>query len=180
MKGIVDELLERLSIDAAIAAEPYPGMHPGRSAVYRAGDSVIARIGEVHPESSRRFGIDDIRVTVAEIDLRRVLELRPDRPPEIRVPRYLPVEQDFAVVVDETVPAIDVNNAVFSGAGPLATGIALFDIYRGSQLGEGKKSLAFRISFTAPDRQLTDAELVNVRGRIERVLKQRVNGALRT
>ena len=69
--------------------------------------------------------------------------------------------------------------ALRESAGPLATNLTLFDIYRGSQLGEGKKSMAYRITFTAPDRTLTDTELVKVRGKIERVLKQRVAGVLR-
>jgi phenylalanyl-tRNA synthetase beta chain len=180
LKGIVDELFARLSIDAVVTAEPFPGLHPGRSAVYRAGDSVIARIGEVHPETSRQFGIEDTRVTVAELDLQRVLKLQPEKPAEVRVPRFLPVEQDFAVVVDEATRGNEVSNALLAGAGPLATGITLFDVYRGGQVGEGMKSLAFRVSFTAPDRQLTDADLVSARTRIERVLKQRVNGVLRT
>ena len=87
---------------------------------------------------------------------------------------------DFAVIVAESTPAGEVEAALRSGAGPLATAVALFDVYRGSQIGEGRKSLAFRVTFTAPDRALTDAELVKVRGRIEKILKQRVNGTLRT
>jgi phenylalanyl-tRNA synthetase beta chain len=100
-------------------------------------------------------------------------------PAGLRVPRFLPVEQDFAVVVDEATPAAAVEAALLAGAGPLATGIALFDIYRGPQLGEGRKSLAYRVTFTAPDRALTDAELGKARERIGKTLAQRVKGELR-
>ena len=65
------------------------------------------------------------------------------------------------------------------GAGPLATSIELFDVYRGAQLGEGEKSLAYRVRFTAPDRALTDADIQKFRPKIEKSLK-RVGGSLRT
>ena len=67
-----------------------------------------------------------------------------------------------------------------SGSGPLAKKITLFDIYHGEQIGAGNKSMAFRVVFEAPDRALTDAELVKVRGRLERTLKQQVGGTLRS
>jgi phenylalanyl-tRNA synthetase beta chain len=179
LKGVTDELTSRLGLAVTPAAEPYPGLHPGRSAILRAGETTLGRIGEVHPDVAKRFGIEGVRLVVAEVDLQAALELQNTRRREVTVPRFLPVEQDFAVVVDESVSAVDAQHALLVAAGPLATGIALFDIYRGSQIGDGKKSMAFRITFTAPDRALTDAELVKVRGRIEKLLKQRVDGVLR-
>jgi phenylalanyl-tRNA synthetase beta chain len=95
------------------------------------------------------------------------------------MPRYLPARQDFAIVVDEKVPAGDVAAALHKAAGPLATAVDLFDIYRGEQLGEHRKSLAYRVTFTAPDRTLTDDDLIKVRKRIEKSLKQDVGGVLR-
>ena len=91
----------------------------------------------------------------------------------------MPVEQDFAVVVQEDTPASDVLAALRAGAGPLASGFDLFDVYRGPQLGEGRKSLAYRIAFTAPNRALTDAELGKVREKIGKTLRQMVQGELR-
>jgi phenylalanyl-tRNA synthetase beta chain len=95
------------------------------------------------------------------------------------VPHYLPVQQDFAIVVEESTPAADVEGALRAGAGPLVTGVTLFDVFRGNPVPDGKKSLAYRVTFTAPDRPLTDADLGKVRGRIERSLSQRVSGVLR-
>jgi phenylalanyl-tRNA synthetase beta chain len=99
--------------------------------------------------------------------------------PNVRTQRFLPVEQDFAIVVPEGVAAGDVEAALRSGAGPLASGFALFDIYRGPQIGDGNKSLAYRVVFTAPDRALTDAEVGKVREKIARELRKRVGGELR-
>jgi phenylalanyl-tRNA synthetase beta chain len=180
LKGVLDELWSRLGVQVEIDAEPYPGLHPGRAAVYRAGQELIGRIGELHPETAKHFGIEDARAVVAEIDLSQVLAIRSGVRQEITVPRYLPVEQDFAVVVDESTPAGNVQEALATAGKPLASAITLFDVYRGSQIGEGKKSLAFRITFTAPDRTLTDAELVKVRSRIEKTLAQGVAGVFRT
>lgn len=180
LKGAVDELTGRLGLRLEIAADPYPGLHPGRSAVLKSGDIVVGRIGEVHPDAARIYEIDDNRLAVAEIDLDQVIRLRSTSRREIPVPRFLPVHQDFAIVVDETVTADAVEHAIASGSGPLAKKVTLFDIYRGSQIGEGKKSMAYRVIFEAPDRALTDTELVKVRGKLERVLKQQVGGALRS
>jgi phenylalanyl-tRNA synthetase beta chain len=179
LKGIVDELSDRLGLDVTYAAEQYPGLHPGRSARLTVGDTLIGRLGEVRPEVAKSYGVEDVRLVVAEIDLAVALSLQETERREVTVPRFLPVQQDFAVVVDESVSADAVQRALLDASGSLATGIALFDIFRGPQIGEGKKSLAFRVTFTAPDRALTDSELVKVRGRIEKVLKQRVNGVLR-
>jgi phenylalanyl-tRNA synthetase beta chain len=179
VKGLVDELTGRLGLATSVGAEKCPGLHPGRSAVLKAGDQTIGRFGELHPEAAAAYGIDDVRVAVAEIDLAAVLALQSRGRREIAVPRYLPVQQDFAILVDDTVAADAVQRAIAEGAGPLAKQMVLFDIFRGAQLGDGKKSMAFRVTFEAPDRALTDAELVKVRGKIEKVLKQRVGGSLR-
>jgi phenylalanyl-tRNA synthetase beta chain len=163
-----------------IAPASHPALHPGRAAVATVDGKTLALFGELRPDVAARFGIDAARVAVAEVDLTVALSLLPERPEDVTVPRFLPVQQDFAIVVAEATPAGDVEAALRAGAGPLATGFALFDIYRGPQIGEDRKSLAYRVTFTAPDRALTDAELVKVRGRIEKVLKQRVEGTLRS
>jgi phenylalanyl-tRNA synthetase beta chain len=136
-------------------------------------------LGELRPDRAETFGIETARVAVAEFDLDALRQAAHPVPDSVRVPRFLPVEQDFAIVVAEETPGADVEAALRSGAGPLATAIALFDIYRGPQIGEANKSLAYRVTFTAPDRALTDAELGKVRERIARTLRQRVGGELR-
>jgi phenylalanyl-tRNA synthetase beta chain len=180
LKGALEAIWTAVGIsNPEIGTTTHPALHPGRAAVYTVDGETLAVFGELRPDLAADAGIDASRVCVAEIDLGVALAAQPARPKEVTVPRYLPVQQDFAVVVPEATPAGDVEGALRAGAGPLATNIALFDIYRGPQIGEGNKSLAFRVTFTAPDRPLTDAELVKFRTRIEKVLKQRVNGTLR-
>lgn len=180
VKGMIDDLAVRLGVALTVTAEVAPGLHPGRSAILTQGDVIVGRVGELHPDVASAFGIDDFRVAVAELDLDVILQTQSRERREVRVPRFLPVHQDFAIVVPEAVTAGEVQRALSDGCGPLASNFTLFDIYRGSQIGEGNKSMAFRVTFTAPDRALTDAELVKVRGKLEKVLKQRVSGALRS
>jgi phenylalanyl-tRNA synthetase beta chain len=180
LKGALETIWATIGIPAPeIAATTHPALHPGRAAVYSVNGATLAVFGELRPDIATGAGIDTQRVCVAEIDLSVALATLPVRPKDVSVPRFLPVQQDFAVVVADAMTAGEVEAALRTGSGPLATNVALFDIYQGPQIGEGNKSLAFRITFTAPDRALTDAELVKVRSRIEKVLKQRVNGTLR-
>ncbi len=180
LKGALEALLSGLGVrDPRFEQTQHAALHPGRAAALCVGDQRLALLGELRPDIADRLDLGVRRVAVAEIDLDALLNHLNRTPAEVRVPRFLPVQQDFAVVVAEETPAADVERALQAGAGALATGISLFDIYRGPQLGEGRKSLAYRVTFTAPDRALTDTELDKVRGRIAKVLAQRVDGALR-
>jgi phenylalanyl-tRNA synthetase beta chain len=180
LKGAVDVLFARLGLeDVVYASASHPSLHPGRAAEARLGEDRLALLGELRPDVAAAFGLEDVRVAVAEVDLDLALARTTAEQRQIRVPRYLPVEQDFAVVVADETPAGEVERAILAGAGPLAIGIALFDVFRGPQLGEGKKSLAYRVTFTAPDRALTDDDLIKVRPKIERTVAQRVGGSLR-
>jgi phenylalanyl-tRNA synthetase beta chain len=180
LKGTVEALVARLGIpEATFERASHPALHPGRTARLHAGGATLGLLGELRPDRAAAFGLDEVRVSVAELDLDALLAARPGAAEGVTVPRFLPVEQDFAVVVAEETPAGEVERALLAGAGALATGIALFDVYRGPQVGADRKSLAYRVTFTAPDRALTDAELTTVRERIGRTLAQRVGGELR-
>lgn len=181
LKGMVEALLQRLGVTGAeFQRVESPALHPGRTVGLFANERQIGILGELRPDRAEAFGIDVPRVAVAEIDLDALREVANPVPQNVSAPRFLPVEQDFAIVVAEETPGGGVAAALLAGAGPLATGIVLFDIYRGPQIGENRKSLAWRVTFTAPDRALTDAELGKVRDRIARTLRQRVGGELRT
>ena len=185
LKGVIEAVVGRTGVVGATFERVEQGghtdspLHPGRAAALCVGDQMVGLLGELRPDRAAAFGLEERRVCVAELDLDALLAATQAAPAEVRVPRFLPVEQDFAVVVVESTPAAEVERALLAGAGPLATGIALFDIYRGPQVGEGRKSLAYRVTFTAPDRALTDAELGRVRERIGKTLVQRVGGELR-
>jgi phenylalanyl-tRNA synthetase beta chain len=180
LKGTIEAMISRLGIgQSEFRRIESAALHPGRAAgLYVNGDQ-IGILGELRPDRAQSFGIEAPRVAIAEIDLDALREAAHPIPTDISVPRFLPVEQDFAIVVAEETAAAEVEAALRAGAGPLATTVTLFDIYRGPQIGENRKSLAYRVTFTAPDRALTDAELSKVRDRIARSLKK-VGGELRT
>jgi phenylalanyl-tRNA synthetase beta chain len=179
LKGTLEALIARLGVDGGeFLRIESTALHPGRAAGLYVNGEQIGVLGELRPDRAQSFGIETPRVAIAEIDLDALREAGHPIPTDISVPRFLPVEQDFAIVVAEETAAAEVEAALLAGAGPLATAVNLFDIYRGPQIGENRKSLAYRVTFTAPDRALTDAELSKVRDRIARSLKK-VGGELR-
>ena len=179
LKGTIEALITRLGVnESEFRGIDSAALHPGRAAGLFARGDQIGILGELRPDRAQAFGIEAPRVAVAEIDLDALREVAHPIPADVSVPRFLPVEQDFAIVVAEETPAAGVEAALRAGAGPLATAVTLFDIYRGPQIGEERKSLAYRVTFTAPDRALTDAELGKVRDRIARSL-QKIGGELR-
>jgi phenylalanyl-tRNA synthetase beta chain len=182
VKGLVDAIAARHPVSGFhFERIEHPMLHPGRSAALYSGETRFGFLGEVRPDRAAELGVDGPRLVVAELNLSLLQEHKQERTgATIAVDRFLPVEQDFAVIVDKQTPAGEVEDVLRAAAGPLATSLMLFDIFEGSQIGEDKKSLAYRITFTAPDRALTDAELGKVRTRIEKVLKQKIRGALRT
>jgi phenylalanyl-tRNA synthetase beta chain len=181
-KGMVEAVLDTFRLtDVTWTAAAHPALHPGRAATIAIGEERIGVVGELHPQVASDLGFEGVRVAIAELNLERIIELADAHKADpVKVARFLPVEQDFAVIVDRNVPAAAVEQALRRNAGPLLTGLTLFDVFEGPQIGEDKRSLAYRLTFTAPDRALTDAELVKVRKKIERGLQTQVQGSLRT
>jgi phenylalanyl-tRNA synthetase beta chain len=142
-----------------------------------AGDErKLGWIGELHPLVARAWDIEG--GAAFEIDYDLVAELAPELVTYREISPFPAVVQDIAVVVDEDVAAADVEAAVARGGGDLLEQVSLFDLYRGEQVGPGKKSLALRLQFRAPDRTLTDQEVAERRAAIERELAE-IGGKLR-
>jgi len=165
-KGLVD-LVARLLGAAEATFEPLtddPRLHPGRSARVRVpapdgGTAIVGRIGELHPAMLESLDLRTERVIVGEL---AVAGLAGGALPVARAvapPRYPAVERDLAVVVPASEPAARVASVIRADGGALLADLRLFDIYRGVPLQEGRKSLAFRLTFQAPDRTLTEGEV---------------------
>lgn len=143
------------------AAEVAP-WHPGRCAqlTVRTADGrtrIIGAAGELHPGVVRAFGLPE-RTCAVELNLDDLLSVAPTGG-EVRTLSAFPLaKEDVALVVDADVPAADVEAALRAGAGDLLESVSLFDVYTGPQVGEGKKSLAYRLNFRGLDRTLTQAE----------------------
>ena len=138
------------------------GLHPGRSGALVVGDAVIGEIGEVDPGVLDTLGVRE-RVAWMQLDLATALAGPHGQHRYHHISRYPSSDLDLAFEVDDSVPASVVEAAVVSGAGELLVGLELFDVFRGTPLTDGRRSLAFRLRLQARDRTLTEADLASVK-----------------
>jgi phenylalanyl-tRNA synthetase beta chain len=179
LKGTIETLLGALHLrDVAFVAGDHASLTPGRSAQVTINGLAAGWLGELHPAVAARFDLAS-RVLVAELDLAAITSSATDRHPVSAVPAYPPVKEDLAVIVDDGVPAAQVADVIRRSGGALVGNVSLFDLYRGDQVGGGKKSLAFSVTYQATDRTLTDVEAAKVRDRIVRALTEEIGGVLR-
>jgi phenylalanyl-tRNA synthetase beta chain len=156
--GALERLVEGLGVSGvtreAIDVAP---MHPGRSARLVIDGLDIGVVAELHPRAARALDLMD-RVAVGEIDLAPLFSAAREAASG-DLPRFPPVSRDLALLVPAETPATTVRGTVREAAGDLLEDIAVFDVYRGAEIGADRASLAFSLSFRHPDRTLTDAEV---------------------
>jgi phenylalanyl-tRNA synthetase beta chain len=177
MKSVLDGSVASLSAPACTYDRASSELfHPGRCAAVILGGRQLGYVGELHPSVTSRARIDG-RVVAFEIDVEPVLaasRVARARP----LPRFPSVERDLAVVVEETVGAGALLSSINELAGDTTGAAALeraeaFDEYRGSQVPDGHKSIAFTLTFRSPERTLTDAEVDRVMSEIRLGLEKR-------
>ena len=180
LKGIVETLLSRLGITGArFVPTEHPTFQRGRVAELMVREVDLGLLGEVDPSVRAAFDLGGRRVCLAKLDLDRLLALIN---PEMRmtpISRFPAVRQDLAVVVDETIPAICVQEEIQAAGGELVRQVKLFDLYQGPPIPPGKKSLAYSLTYQALDRTLTDEEVARVHKRIVEHLKAELGAELR-
>jgi phenylalanyl-tRNA synthetase beta chain len=161
-------------------AAEYAPWHPGRCAEFLlpTGEAV-GYAGELHPEVCAGFGLP-ARTAAAEIDLDALIAASPATGEIPTISSFPVAKEDVALIVDDEIPAAAVEWALRAGAGPLLESIWLFDVYTGSQVGKGKKSLAYALRFRAPDRTLTDAEAAEARDAAVAAAAERTGAVQRT
>ena len=189
LKGVVETLLARLHITGAIF-EPaeHPTFQKGRAARVLLGDpgadseqlDSIGVLGELDPAVRGAFGLPDRRVAAAELNLDILLAHVPVAWFVEPISPYPAALQDLAVIVDEEVPAGAVQNLIAESGGFLLKDVRLFDIYRGDPVPEGRKSLAYALTFQAPDKTLRDAIVTKQVRRIVQRLKKELGAELRS
>ncbi|PRQ11189.1 phenylalanine--tRNA ligase subunit beta [Corynebacterium sp. 13CS0277] len=156
-------------------AEKLP-WHPGRCAELLVNGEVVGYAGELHPQVLERAGLP-ARTCAMEINV-SALPFAPSSPAPV-LSAFPALLQDIALVVDADVPAEAVRRTVEAAAGPLVEKVTLFDIYTSESLGEGKKSLAYALTFRAPDRTLTDDECSEFRKQAIAAAEQEFGAVLR-
>ena len=142
-------------VELTLRPAQYLPWHPGRCAEVLVGDTVVGHAGQLHPAVIERSGLPKgtcaVEINLDAIPITEAL-------PAPTVSPFPAVFQDVALVVDDTVAAQSVVDAVREGAGELLEDVRLFDVYTGPQIGEGRKSLALALRFRATDRTLTEDE----------------------
>jgi phenylalanyl-tRNA synthetase beta chain len=180
LKGVLSALLEDLHVQGVrYLPGEHASMHPGRCARILAGETPIGTFGELHPLVRGHYDFPETPILVAELDLAPLYSLVPERYDIVPVPAFPPVLEDLAITLDEGIPAEQVEAVIRQAGGKTLSGLRLFDVYRGEQIGAGKKSLAYSLTYQAPDRTLTDAEVAQIRGRIVRRLEEEIGAKLR-
>lgn len=167
-KWAVEQLYGALGVEPDFERARLPLLHPGKSARTAEG-----WVGELHPS------VLEGTWGAFELDLDSLVERAPGAVQFREVSPYPEVRQDLAFVVDADVPAAALLDAVRTAGAPELQSAAVFDEYRGEQIGAGKKSLAFRVAFGSPERTLTDEEATAVRGRIVAALGEQFGAELR-
>jgi phenylalanyl-tRNA synthetase beta chain len=176
-KGVVENILSQLGLKVSFENSDDEGLLPGVQANIIVGDDRIGILGELHPKVAQAFELFSVACLI-EIDLEKVLTKITGIKEYQPIPRFPSVTRDIALVVDEQVSYRTVENIIQSF--PLVTKITLFDLYRGEQIAEGKKSFAIRIIYQSPRHTLTDEEVDQIQEQMLARLHQELGATLRS
>jgi phenylalanyl-tRNA synthetase beta chain len=184
VKGVVESLLTGLHL-SEVSFEPtqHPSYHPGRIAELKVNNKSLGIFGQLHPEVVEDYDFKtegDWPVVAADFDLGLLLDQVPESHTVRSVPRFPSVQQDLAIVVDEHTPVDQVQSLIVQSGQPLLTKVRLFDVYRGDQIGPGKKSLAFNLTFQSESRTLTDKMVAKQQQNILKRLERDLGATLRS
>ncbi len=179
LKGVIESVLEYLGItEVDYSAEASSIFHPGRKATVFAENMAVGMFGEIHPDVAEAFSIPE-RVYVAEFDLellqQKVHLVRSYKP----LPKYPAIARDLAVIVGDEIPVGALQKTIQEEAGEIIESVQLFDIYKGKQVPENHKSVAFSLTFRGLDRTLKDEEVNLVHERVVQKLQEKFRALLR-
>ena len=183
LKGVVEALAAALNLpDVSYRPpqSPVPSLHPKRSAELLSGNKLLGTFGELHPRVAEALKLEGKTVLGGELDVEVLRAAAPARFRAAPVPQFPAALRDVAVVIAEDVPAGRVESEIRAAGGGLLSAVRLFDVYRGDSIPPGTKSLAYALTYQAPDRTLTDKEVDKAHKKIEdrltHVLKAQVRG----
>ncbi len=181
LKGIINELADRMGLKGELVYEAeknLPMYHPGRCANIIYNGELLGTMGEMHPDVAERYGITE-RVYTCEI-LFSIIILHAVKEILYKpLPKYPAVTRDISLLVANEVTVGDIEDVIRENGGDILEDAVLFDVYRGKQVGEGMKSVAFNLSYRSPDKTLTDDEVNPVHARIVEALREKLNAVQR-
>ena len=180
LKGELEAILNGMRMPKAsyTAVKDNPSYHPGRCAKVTINGIDVGFMGQVHPLAAKNFGIE-AEVYCAELNFSKLFDMMLPEPTYTPLPKYPTVTRDLSVLCDETMTVAEVQDVMAAAAGKLLRGIQLFDIYRGTGVPEGKKSVSFSLELRADDRTLTDADSEGVVTKVLKALHEKLGVSLR-
>ena len=180
LKGELEAVFAALRTRKAsyTAVSDNPSYHPGRCAKVTVDGVDVGFLGQVHPLVAKNYGLD-CEVYCAEISFTKLMDLLLPEVTYTPLPKYPSVTRDLAMVCDESLTVAQAENVITAAGGKLLRSVRLFDIYRGANIGEGKKSLAFALELRADDRTLTDADSEGVITKVLNALREQCGAVLR-
>ena len=180
IKGVCEEMFSELHIENVEYERltDNPVYHPGRSAVIKVNGKTLGVIGEVHPSVLRNFEIGT-KAYIGELDFMTIFNASNRDVKYTPLTKFPAVTRDFSIVVDASTPVAEIEKVMKKAGGKLLTKLELNDVYTGSQIPEGKKSVMYKAEFKAPDRSLTGEEADNLHAKIVKNLGNELGAELR-
>ena len=180
LKGIVENILETLGIvDGSFKRNSEDvTFHPGKTADLFIKKELVGTLGEIHPDVAEKYGIDE-RCYIAELNIDVLFKHANLNRKYKELPKFPAVTRDIAVLVDDSTLCEEIEAIIKKQGGNLLESVKLFDIYKGNQIPEGKKSMAFSVVYRLNDRTLTDKEVNKVHDKITRSLEYGIGAELR-
>jgi len=180
LKGVVEKMLQQLNIvNFDFQPDEQKIFHPGKCARLIIDGVEVGVLGEIHPLVKEHYDLLDASLLAASINLEILLNSIPAAHETQAIPTFPPVLEDVAVIVEEETPSQKVVEVIRKAGGEMLSAVRLFDIFRGSQIGEGKKSLAYGMTYQAPDHTLTDEEAGIIRERIIQAVEKELAAQVR-
>ncbi|MFB1080473.1 phenylalanine--tRNA ligase subunit beta [Jeotgalibacillus sp. JSM ZJ347] len=179
-KGILDALWEKLGISEEISyqAAKMDHMHPGRTAAVYYKNQQVGIVGQVHPVKAKELDLKETYVFEIKLEAIYGDETAPLK--YSAIPRYPSISRDIALVTDRSVDAGKLESIIKEAGGKLLKNVQLFDLYQGDKMEEGKKSLAFSLTYMDPERTLTDEEVVKAHNQVLDAVKEKTGAELRS
>jgi phenylalanyl-tRNA synthetase beta chain len=183
LKGVIEAVLDEIGVNGSgdgwsVRKFTHPALHPGRSAELLIKDEPVGYFGELHPDAQSAYGLP--KTYVAELSHSKLLKNAEDSKQYKEIPKYPGITLDIAVLVDDDIPQANLMDVIESAGGAVLESVDLFDLYTGKGIPEGKKSLAYSMTFRALDRTLTDEEALNARARVLKKLEKEVGAEIRS
>ncbi len=158
LKGTVEELCDALRIKDVeyVPVKDNPSYHPGRCAAFYAGGRCLGVFGQIHPLVAKNYGVSD-ELYAAEIDFAAMFENRTTEIYYTPLPRFPAVMRDISVVCDDAVTAGELSKCIKRAGGEYLESVEVFDVYKGANIPEGKKSVSFSLAIRSDEQTLTDS-----------------------